>query len=351
MKEGNDIKTAAIIALKNEFSQLRAEECMDMSHLNDDKLMLFGKTFLLRTFSKIKKTDLDELRKSCVGNQDISDYLLLTTTISTDMAEFLRREDISFCDSNATMQINVGGMKLMNVNVRMLPAATKSLNLNTTASLKVILCLLRYGDAVNWPMRKLAEISGVSLGTVQRVMEVLKINAAVFLTPKGRFLKNKELLLNIWVDGFNSILLPKIILGRAIFRNVDQKSNWQNFKLIDRMMWGGEAAAQILDGYLLAQDLSIFTSEDFRTTVKKLNLAPVGQSGYITVLKKFWKDFEESNESAGIDVAPVLVVYAQLMGMHDSRCQDAARRLLKQYMNQFRLPQSNLQFSNENLSE
>lgn len=326
-----DIKTKAIRVLKNAFAPLEVERLPHISCLQnnpkEDKVVLFGTVFDTITVDHITKQYVEEFLKKDI----LRSSLILTDMIPQDITEAMQKSEINFCDTAGNIQICIAGIRLSNIDME--PAfvqskSTTSINLNTFAAMKVIFSLLRYRDAIQWPMRRLADAADVSLGSVQRVIEALKKNALIFLTPNGKFFKNKRKLLEIWVKGFNSIILPKITLGHAIFRNAYERVDWQKVALTDGIMWGGEPAAQLLDGYLIAEDLSIFTSMDFRTTAKTLNLIPTGSTGYISILKKFWCDDNDASYNEQKNTVPVLIVYAQLMGNFDSRCRDAAERLL-----------------------
>lgn len=324
-----DIKTKAIKALKNAFAPLAEGRLPHLSclqnHPEEDKVVLFGTAFDTITVDRITKQYIEEFFK----NDILRSSLILTDVIPQDIAETMQKSEINFCDTAGNFQICIAGIRLSNIEPEFMQSkSTTSINLNTLATLKVIFTLLRYKHAIQWPMRRLADAADVSLGSVQRVIETLKKHALIFLTPNGKFFKNKKELLEIWVKGFNSIILPKITLGHAIFRNVFERVGWQKVALTDGIMWGGEPAAQLLDGYLIAADLSIFTSMDFRATAKTLNLVPTDSTGYISILKKFWRDDTNASSNEQKNTAPVLIVYAQLMGNFDSRCRDAAQRLL-----------------------
>lgn len=324
-----DIKTKAIKVLKNAFAPLGVERLPHHSYLQnhpkEDKVVLFGTVFDTITIDHITKQYVEEFLKKDI----LRSSLILTDVIPQDIAETMQKLEINFCDTAGNIQICIAGIRLSNIEPAFVQSkSTTPFNLNTLVALKVIFALLRYRDAIQWPMRRLAYAADVSLGSVQRVIEALKKNALIFLTPNGKFFKNKRKLLEIWVNGFNSIILPKITLGHAVFRNTYEREDWQKVTLTDGFMWGGEPAAQLLDEYLIAEDLSIFTSMDFRTTAKALNLIPTGSTGYISILKKFWRDDNNVSSKEQKNTVPVLIVYAQLMGNFDSRCRDAAERLL-----------------------
>lgn len=77
------------------------------------------------------------------------------------------------------------------------------------------------------------------------------------------------------------------------------------------------------DGYIAPELFTLYTEATQRDllTTKKLIPAPDGD---IWVYQKFWNAQDESHK------APLLIIYADLMGSGDSRCLEAAQRL-KEY--------------------
>lgn len=327
--ESADLKRKVICVLKDEMRLIGAEHLIHVSESDDNLITLFGSKFRIVLIDPIREIDIPNVIKSHFPDDKRCHKIMLTSTLSARAIKMLTKNNVNFCDANANINIIIGDMRISNEGNVATPVSEASLNLNTFSSLKIVFCLLQYKNSLTWPMRKLSEVSGVSLGTVQRVIEVLKRLSIIFLTNKGRFFRNKRKLLEIWVAGFNSVILPKITLGKASFRNPSDKTNWQNLPLKNGVVWGGEPAAHIYDCYLVPELFAIFSSGDFRSVVRDMGLIPVGNSGYITVLHKFWKDFDSESQKVSPHVAPVLIVYAQLMGSYDSRCVDAAKRILK----------------------
>lgn len=319
----SDIKHLAINALSNEFATIEAAEMIDLSSLDKDKISLFNRSFKLLTFSRFSLRDAKNFVECAESLNDWSRLLLLVPQLTMEADEYLRSKDINFCDAAGNLKINIGGMGFANSN---LFASSKDIalsNMMTVAFMKLLLVLLQIENAINMPMRSIARIAGISLGSVQRCVEILKTKGFVFTTRNGRFIKNHKELLQLWVQGFNDVVKPQILAGYAMWRSSDGYKSWESLTLPDNSCWGGEAAAQIIDGYLHAEQISIFTSDAYVKTILELNMVPK-KDGDITVYKKFWTE----ELQPGSHIAPLFVVYAQLMGINDTRCHDAAKRLL-----------------------
>lgn len=169
-----DIKIKAIDALKDEMRQIGAAHLVDSSKLTEDKISIFKKNFNIKVLESIKSSDNTYIADTVAHDNTDPYLLLLPGNIQDDILKILRENNINFCDTEANLQIIIGDFRLNNVKTPTRTEPLISQNLKTASALKVIFCLLRYEESIMWPMRRLAEASDVSLGTVQRVVEVLK---------------------------------------------------------------------------------------------------------------------------------------------------------------------------------
>lgn len=189
------------------------------------------------------------------------------------------------------------------------------------AGLKVIFYLLQ--DIVNAgkPYREIQIATGVSLGAIKNVFNVLVERNFILLTNSKRILKNKNVLFNLWVENYNQVLKPKLLLGKMSFRTNDRRINWSALKLPEGMYWGGEGGANRIDDYLEPGAFDIYTD------IPAANLLQTGmvmqnENGEIRIYQKFWK-WETDNQ-----LVPLILIYADLMGSGNSRCIEMAERLL-----------------------
>ena len=189
------------------------------------------------------------------------------------------------------------------------------------AGLKVIFYLLQDILNVNKPYRVIQNATGVSLGAIKNVLDVLIERNFILLANDKRTLKNKNALFNLWVENYNQVLKPKLLLGRMTFRTNEQRIKWLDMELPDGMYWGGESGANIVDAYL---EPGVF---DMYTEIPAANLLKTGfvrqdENGEIRIYRKFWNWKTEKH------LAPLILIYADLMGSGNSRCMEMAKRLL-----------------------
>ena len=197
------------------------------------------------------------------------------------------------------------------------------------AGIKVIFYLLQDKNNVNKAYREIKENTGVALGTVKNVIDELVARNFILVTDKGRILKNRKALLDLWIESYNQVLKPKLLMGRLAFRTNEQRIKWLAMELPEGMYWGGESAANIIDNYLEPGAFDIYT--DVPTAyLMKTGFVKQDVNGEIKVYQKFWKWETEDH------LAPLTLVYADLMGSGNSRCLEAANRLIKYGLNDFK---------------
>lgn len=188
------------------------------------------------------------------------------------------------------------------------------------AGLKVIFYLLQDIANVNKPYREIQGATGISLGAIKNVFYVLIERNFILQTNRRRVLKNVNALFNLWVENYNQVLKPKLLLGKMSFRANDQRMNWTALKLPEGMYWGGEVGANKIDGYLEPGVFDIYTDIP-AANLLKTGMVMQNQNGEIRIYQKFWK-WETDNQ-----LVPLILIYADLIGSGNSRCLEMAERL------------------------
>lgn len=197
------------------------------------------------------------------------------------------------------------------------------------AGLKVIFYLLQDMLNVNKPYREIQNATGVSLGAIKNVFDVLIERNFILLTNEKRILKNTKILFNLWVENYNQVLKPKLLLGTMSFRSIEQHMNWSAMPLPEGMYWSGEVGANIVDSYLEPAVFDIYTDVP-ATYLLKTGFVKQNENGEIKIYQKFWKWKTENH------LAPLTLLYADLMSSGNSRCQEMAERLLDYGLKNFK---------------
>ena len=260
--------------------------------------------------------------------------ILVTKYISSALFEKLVAYGINIldCAGNCYIKYTKGESNifhLINKGEKNIFAKEKVYPIFQDAGIKVIFYLLQDKNNIDKTYREIQENTGVALGTVKNVIDELAARNFILVTDKGRILKNRKAVLDLWVENYNQVLKPKLLMGRLTFRANEQRNNWQTMDLPEGMFWGGEGAANIIDNYLAPGAFDIYT--DVPTAyLMKTGFVKQDSNGEIRVYQKFWKWETENN------LAPLILIYADLMGSNNSRCLEAANRLMEYGLNDFK---------------
>lgn len=249
--------------------------------------------------------------------------LLICTYASPTTIPTIVKENISILDvvgncriAGKDLFINIQGRKPEEVN------ETNAKGL-TEAGTKLVFYFLQDIGNVDKTYRQINKDTGLSLGLIKNTIESLKANKFITLHKGRRVLVNRDELVEVWQQAYNTTLKPKLFIGNLRFVDQETRDNWKDMVLPPDSHWGGESGANLLDGYLLPEKFTVYTKGTIRDFLTKRKMIPAG-TGEIALYHTFWTDADDRA------TVPNLIIYADLMGSGDSRCLEAAQRL-KEY--------------------
>ncbi len=268
--------------------------------------------------------------------------LLITPYVSAEMAEHCRSIDLEFIDTAGNAYLNRPGLHVFvkgQTGNRAQVKARAERGSNTPTAMRMIFALLCRTDAVTASYRDIAAQAGIALGTVGTTfLDLSKRGLMLDAGPKSaRSLIEPAQLRNEWVMNYPTILRPK--LKARQFRAPDPDW-WKELKLDGSdMAWGGEVAAQKLTNYLKPATQTVYVAKEHMATgvhdlVKKYRLRP-DPEGPIEILEKFWQfpSAEISETSKAMpDIAPALLIYADLLASRDPRNIEVAKIIKEKYL-------------------
>jgi hypothetical protein len=198
----------------------------------------------------------------------------------------------------------------------------------TPAGLKVVFALLVRPQLADVRLRDIAAETGVALGTVGAVMEDL--TARGLLTAPGgdaRRLLEPRRLAEEWTAFYPVRLRPKLVRGRYA---APDPVWWEKARIpAGRAVFGGEVAADRLTGHLKPARVTLYVWGAPDEVILANRLRP-DERGAVEILEAFWAPIE--GEAAARQVAPPLLVYADLMATGDARNLDVARLVRERYL-------------------
>jgi hypothetical protein len=202
-----------------------------------------------------------------------------------------------------------------------------------TAGLKVVFVFLCDPAMANAPYREIAKTADVALGTVGWVIRNLKTEGFLIEVkrdkrPRLRRIVDRKKLLDKWVEAYNEKLRPTLTVG---LYTAPQDYWWQDTDIGNYdARWGGEVAAARLTGYLKPGVATIYVKEIPVQLLRELRMRN-DPKGNVEILRQFWDDKfnpdipNTNNKYTGI--APLIIVYADLLATVDARNIETARIL------------------------
>ena len=295
----------------------------------DATIQIMNVDFLCEVKGNITVTNINitanRLREHMVNKN--RPVLLVAKYINPNVFEQLVGLGINLLDCAGNCHIrymngNIPIFQLINKGEKNVFTNEKAYPIFQDAGIKVIFYLLQDKTNVNKTYREIQENTRVALGTVKNVIEELSRRHFILVTDTGRILKNRKALLDLWVENYNQVLKPKLLMGRFEFRTNEHRIKWLAMELPEGIYWGGESAANMIDNYLEPGAFDLYT--DVPTAyLMKTGFVKQDANGEIKVYQKFWK-WETDNH-----LVPLILVYADLMGSGNGRCLEAANRLME----------------------
>ena len=249
--------------------------------------------------------------------------IIATEYVNPRLADTLVERNIPFLDTAGNAYVNhddtfvlVTGRKIPTERMRA-KAPTRAFR---TAGLKLILALLNDPDLLNATYRRIADVTGVALGTIANVFHDLERLGYVQTVGDRRRIRDFEGLVDKWADAYIERMRNRLVIGRYV-GEADQPLTATDLE--PDAWWGGEIAAAKMTGYLKPETATIYARPPTGRVQAKFRLRR-DPHGTIELLEAFWQG--NANRKWG-DCAPPIVVYADLLAIGDDRTIETARML------------------------
>lgn len=252
-----------------------------------------------------------------------ANWLLVTTYVNPEAARKLRDLELQFIDVAGNAYLNlpptyvfIQGMKPPRHWLRNIAHKDQW----TQAGVKVAFALLHDPELVNAPYRELAKRAKVALGTVAGVMTFLAHRGYILEAAAARRLRNQAQLLEAWAVAYAEKLRPKTLVGTFAIRGAPTALD--PILKATGALWGGEPAAARLTHYLQPEVITIYAAANIAEVLVALKLVR-DPDGKCEVRRKFWQDLP----GADTDLAPLVLIYADLLATGNPRNTETARQL------------------------
>jgi hypothetical protein len=195
----------------------------------------------------------------------------------------------------------------------------------TRAGLQLTFAFLCRPDLLNTTYRRIAGAAKVALGTVGPALKDLQARHLVQEHNGVVRLADHRRLLDEWVTRYPTTLRPKLQTRR--FEADPQALGRANLKPF-HAFWGGEPAADRLTHMLQPTVFTIYVTVPWEplAAAQRMRARP---DGNVEMVEAFW-DF--TAHGVDDDIAPPLLVYADLMATRDGRNLEVADLIYERYI-------------------
>ncbi|MFI6306836.1 type IV toxin-antitoxin system AbiEi family antitoxin [Amycolatopsis thailandensis] len=253
--------------------------------------------------------------------------LLFTTYLSEPVAERLRARRIDYVDTAGNAHL-VWDDVLIDVRGRRKPAipagraSSRGAGAFGRAGLQVLFVLLSWPETTAFPYRRLAEMSGVSLGTVKTVID--ELTGAGYLYERGneRRLARGAELLDRWSEAYSITLDAALALGDFAAADLSWWRGAEADLLSQGVQVGGDAGASLLDSHLRPASLTLYATRLPVQLIGRHRLARTENDGNVYFRTKFWQAPEPESW-----IVPSPLIYADLLASGDPRQREHGDRI------------------------
>jgi len=287
--------------------------------------------------SRIARTsDLIWYRTEKELGDNSNPLLLIAPYLSVKLAEECQRTGINFLDTVGNAHIDVPGSYLF-ITGKPRPkeprAPTDQSALRKASTLRVIFALLTIEGLAQQPVRAIAEAAGAALGSASNAIEELAALGFITGAARKRRLANRETLQMEWARQYPISLRGKLKPQRYTCSNF---FSWQENSLFSdepEVALSGEVAAAAITQYINPASACVYSWMDRGQLLRKHRLRP-DPEGPIEVLDAFWPRADLVHAKAVEPaVAPLLLVYADLMASNEGRSVEVAGMLMERLKN------------------
>lgn len=304
----------------------------------DAAIKIAGHGKRLQFFVEIKT--VDRVIALAIAKQQLEPFgrqgVLVTPHLTAELANHCRAKlDLQFIDTAGNAYLRAPGLYVFIRGERPQgPAATAvgTRGGGTATALRVVFALLCKPEFLNAPYREIVAAAGVALGAVGWVFFDLQGRGYVM---GGRRTRDRRLveagrLIEEWVTNYPIKLRPK--LNQRRFQAPDPNW-WQETRLADGALWGGEVAADKLTGHLKPATCTIYIDpaarrEGVARLVREHRLR-ADPEGEVEILDTFWNFPEDPRQP---ELVPPLLVYADLLATLDPRNLEIAKRIREEHI-------------------
>jgi hypothetical protein len=255
--------------------------------------------------------------------------LLITTFATQVLADECRRLDLPFLDTAGNLYLPTDTF-VADIRGKARPARAlkDQYRAHHPAGLKVVFALLCRPTLAGAPYREVAKFAQVALGAIGPILNDLAQRGYLRKAkPRTGTLLRKKELLNEWVTYYPANLRPTLRPRRY---QADREQLTHIGLEAFGAYWGGEYGAEKLTRYLKAEHFLLYTPGTPPAALMTKARMRLATDGNTEILETFWHP--ELVDQPTTDIAPPLLVYADLMATTDGRNIEAAKEVYERFL-------------------
>jgi hypothetical protein len=200
----------------------------------------------------------------------------------------------------------------------------------TKTGIKVVYQFLLDAELINKTYREMAEMAGVSLGTIPKVLEGLKEEGFILKKNSNDWVVNDaDSLVERWQNEYTKKLKPTLFVKRYRSNNRNFFKSWKELNLGEDTLWGGEPAGDLMTNNLQPEKFVVYSRETHQNLMKNYQWIP-DEAGDIYVYEPFWENLPETDSPQ--NCVPPILAYADLLESGDGRCIEIAKLIYERYL-------------------
>lgn len=295
----------------------------------DAVFTISGKAIYVVVKKEIRSNQIEQLLRL---KKEVENIIILANYITPNAKKQMREKMLNYTDraGNTWFQFESVYIHIEGI-ANPTPSPTQDIKNRafTKTGIKVVFQFLNQPELLNVTYRQIVAATGVSLGTIPKVMAGLQIEGLLLKKNQTEWIVDDyKKLLNRWQVAYTRKLKPTLFIKRYRSTDGDFRANWKKLALQGEDRWGSEPAGNLLTNHIRPAVFTLYTDQTQREIMKNYRWIP-DQKGEIYVFKRFWKTYETSLPK---NCVPAVLVYADLMETGDSRCLETAHIIYEQYL-------------------
>ena len=291
-----------------------------------------GLLFLAEAKSRLLPDTVGRLRT--INQQTGEPVVLVVPYVNDRQGEKLREQGIQYLDTAGNAYLcQADGSFLVLVEGQREPLAEQPAQHRVfqPAGVQLLYHLLGEPTLLQASYRAMAEQAQVALGSVSILLRGLQQLALLREESGTRRWTDPAQVLRRWVDAYGEVVRPKLPAQR--YRWLEPgvaRQGWQGLELGAEMAWGGEPAAHLLlDGYLLPEYFTLYSTATRGDVMRRLRLVP-DPTGPVEVLRPMATTLGPARPQP--QAVHPLLAYADLLLTADPRNREVAQMLHEHYL-------------------